>query len=322
MKKRVAYIGISYPLLYDYKHQAQTCSNDLSDSPNPIIESPLGLMVLFDELLFLCKSICPNNMRNLPYVKFVDELYPDFYFTNCLENAYEMESTISLSTPSISFNDIVKSMHLENWESLDIHTHGLQLGDIQVSAISNEYNFLLDMYVFQALQQLYNKDIELVANSAFSLGGLNSGSQAEFVDRIIIPGIPNYIGIDGPYHSCIEELRENKFLKDFRCWVSENHKNVQRIEIQELCAGVERSIEEVQIKVFKKYLNENSGFSFFKSTSNTIIKTTLGVLYTPISIVDAFAGSIAKGKSTLNAKSMRWQGFVMDSRNIVKQFQY
>ena len=37
MKKRVAYIGISYPLLYDYRHQANKSLNDLSDSPNPII---------------------------------------------------------------------------------------------------------------------------------------------------------------------------------------------------------------------------------------------------------------------------------------------
>ena len=38
MGKRIAYIGISYPLLYDYKHQAKKSPNDLWDSPNPIIE--------------------------------------------------------------------------------------------------------------------------------------------------------------------------------------------------------------------------------------------------------------------------------------------
>ena len=52
MRKRTAYIGISYPLLYDYEHQANKGPNDLSDSPNPIIESPLGLMIFYDEILF------------------------------------------------------------------------------------------------------------------------------------------------------------------------------------------------------------------------------------------------------------------------------
>ena len=57
MKKRTAYIGISYPLLYDYKHQAGRSSNDMRDSPNPIIESPLGLMIFYDEIIFLCRSV-------------------------------------------------------------------------------------------------------------------------------------------------------------------------------------------------------------------------------------------------------------------------
>ena len=58
MKRRIAYIGLSYPLLYDYQHQAEMTENDVADSPNPIIESPLGLMILYDELWFLCESIC------------------------------------------------------------------------------------------------------------------------------------------------------------------------------------------------------------------------------------------------------------------------
>ena len=41
MRKRTVYIGISYPLLYDYEHQADRSVSDLSDSPNPIIESLL-----------------------------------------------------------------------------------------------------------------------------------------------------------------------------------------------------------------------------------------------------------------------------------------
>ena len=49
MKKRTAYIGISYPLLYDYRYQADKSPNDLLDSPNPIIESPLGLMIFYDK---------------------------------------------------------------------------------------------------------------------------------------------------------------------------------------------------------------------------------------------------------------------------------
>jgi hypothetical protein len=34
------------------------------DSPNPILDSPFGLMLLYDELWFLTKDLCPTNLRN------------------------------------------------------------------------------------------------------------------------------------------------------------------------------------------------------------------------------------------------------------------
>lgn len=317
MKKRIAYIGLSYPLLYDYGHKADRSQNDLSDSPNPIIESPLGLLILYDEILFLCRSICPNNMRNLPYVKFVDELFPDFYFKGILKCANEIKDSIALNT-NLSYDNIVKAMNIEGW-LVDGHTHSLKIGDIKISASSNERQFLFDLYVFQALQEQYNEDIELIANSRFELEPFNGGAEAELIDRIIIPEIPNYLGPDGPYHECMEELRENEYIKDFRRWIIEKHSNLQRAEIQEMCISVERNIEEVKQKTFRKYLSDNNCFAFFKSTGSTIIKTTAGLLYSPISIVDAFAGCITKGKDGLDAKSIRWQGFIIDSRNIMKK---
>ena len=62
---------------------------------------------------------------------------------------------------------------------------------------------------------------------------------------------------------------------------------------------------------------EPAEYSFFKSTATTLIKTTAGLLYSPISVIDAFAGNIIAGKRALSAKSVRWQGFVTDSRKIV-----
>lgn len=316
MKKRIAYIGISYPLLYDYRYQASKTFNDTWDSPNPIIESPLGLMVLYDELLFLCRSICPDNMRNLPYVKFVDELYPEFSFKNSWKEATEIKDMLTIDY-NMSFSDIKKALNIK-WDGVDEHTHRLRIGDINLAAMSNEREFLFDIYVFKELQNIYGSNIELITNSRYASNEDKGGVEAEYVEKIIIPGIPNYIGIAGPYHDCIEELRENKYLRDFRRWVIENHKNMQRTEIAEMCVAVEKNIEEVKEAVFKKYLEDNSQYSFFKSTATTVMKTTLGLICSPVSIVDALAGSVIKGKETLDAQSLRWQGFVIESRDIVK----
>lgn len=317
MGKRIAYIGISYPLLYDYKHQAKKSPNDLWDSPNPIIESPLGLMIFFDEIIFLCKSICPSNMRNLPYVKFVDELYPEFYFQGILDHAKETELSIQINI-HLTYWDILGKLNIMNWKGLDVHTHALKLGDSTISAKSNEYSFLFDLYVFQALQNLYDSNIEFIANSYYTLETFNSGAKVELIDRIIIPDIPNYISTAGPYHSCIEELRENQYIKDFRNWIIEKHNDIQRSEIEEVCVAVQKNIEEVKDKTFKKYLESNSAFSFFRSTGSTILKTAAGILHSPISVLDAFAGCISGGKEALDAKSVRWQGFIMDSKKLLK----
>ncbi len=319
MKKRIAYIGISYPLLYDYQHLAPKTINDISDSPNPIIESPLGLMILYDELVFLCQSLCPNNMRNLPYVKFVDKMFPDFDFRGILDFIKKAPDTIRI-IPEIDFNTIVSSMNLKNW-ILDTHTHSLQIGNIELSARSDEYLFLFDMYIFQALQELYCIDIELIANSRFRIGMIRSNTDAELVEKIIIPNIPNYLSADGPYHECMEELRYNKYIKDFRSWIIEQHTSLQHTEINEMSNAVNRNIEEVQKATFRKHLDSHSGFSFFKSTGSTIIKTGLGMLNPWISIADAFYGITCNGKETLNAKSVRWQGFVLDSRDALRRLE-
>ena len=111
MSKRIAYIGISYPLLYDYWHPADKSSNDLIDSPNPIIESPLGLMIFYDEIVFLCRSVCPNNMRNLPYVKFVDELYSNFSFED-IEKCVKENNDIIINSTELSYTDIKNSLNI------------------------------------------------------------------------------------------------------------------------------------------------------------------------------------------------------------------
>ena len=317
MRKRIAYVGISYPLLYDYKHGADKTLNDITSSPNPIIESPLGLMIFYDEIWFLCRSICPNNMRNLPYVKIVDELYPDFWFEGILTLADEEEKSIIINN-EFTYNDIKKALNVKGG-GIDTHTHGLKIGDIIISASSNENHFLFDLYVFQALHEQYNQDIELITNSIFVSEKLCGGAKSEFIDRIIIPGIPNYIGIDGPYHACMEELRENKYIKDFRRWIIEEHSNIQRAEIKDMCVSVEKNMEDVKQKIFKKYLDDNSAYSFFQSTGSATLKAVAGTVCSIISFLDVFQGSVDKGKNYCDAKNVRWQGFIMDARNIVKK---
>ena len=321
MKKRIGYIGLSYPLLYDYKNQASLSKNDLDDSPNPIIESPLGLMILYDELWFLCESICPNNMRNLPYVKFVDKMFSDLYYEGS-DSFIEQVDLKMHRNDALSYTDIINRLNLSNQKRLDIcgldtHTHTIKIGSFVASASSSEYNFVFDMYVFTALRERSDNSIEWIANSNFKFNEHSSHKEAATVEKIVISDIPNYLCADGPYHPCIEELRNNVYLKDFRKWVIENHNAIQNSEINEMCLDVKQKIEETKNQVFKKYLEDNSRYVFFTSTGKTVLKTSAGIVCTPISIADAISGIVIHGKKSLQAKSDRWQGFVVDAKKIV-----
>jgi hypothetical protein len=39
--------------------------------------------------------------------------------------------------------------------------------------------------------------------------------KAKLVEFLVINNIPNYLSPEGPYHPCVEEARDNPFLKDF-----------------------------------------------------------------------------------------------------------
>lgn len=317
MKKRIAYIGLSYPLFYDYRNQAPHSENDTWDSPNPIIESPLGLMILYDELWFLCESLCPSNMRGLSYVKYVDKIYPDLYYKDA--DLFREEANLKLNYKGLSYQDTLERMNLDKgFGSLDNHSHGIKIGDVIKSGNADEDNLKFDIYIFLALQERSEDDIELVSNSRFRSNEFaSSDGEAGVIEKIIIPNMPNYLHKEGPYHPCIEELRENKYLVDFRKWIISNHNSIQKKEVNEICADVERTIKDTQEKVFNKYLNDNSKYSFFKSSSKTAVKTAAGVIWTPFSIIETITGIMIAGKNVKEVNMDRWQGFVIQSRNII-----
>lgn len=70
---RRAYIGISGPLAYDYKNQGDKFDSRESSAPNPLLEDSLGLLICYDELVFLSPHLCPRNMRELPYISYLND---------------------------------------------------------------------------------------------------------------------------------------------------------------------------------------------------------------------------------------------------------
>lgn len=67
-------------------------------------------MILYDELWFLCESLCPFNMRKLPYIKYVDKLYPDLYYEGA--ELCRKDIDLKIDYRGLSYSDILERMNL------------------------------------------------------------------------------------------------------------------------------------------------------------------------------------------------------------------
>lgn len=320
MKKRIAYIGLSYPLFYDYQNQVPLSRNDQMDSPNSIIESPLGLMIFFDEIWFVCESICPYNMRELPYVKFVDQIFPDFYFEGAELQINNFECGNSIN--NFDFGLWRNKYELMDFGRLDNHTRGIQIGNIMRSGnCANIDNLVFDLNVVEGLRSIKSDvSIEFVSNSIYSYSDkFEADENYKYAEKMIITRIPNFLSIYGPYHESIDELRNSSYLQDYRKWIIADHENIKKKDIEELTAEVTNTIEEKKNNLFKKEIDNNI-YRFSLSTSKLILGTVAEYFLPPAAI----AGPIyefAKGSFNFaKAKSNRWQGFILDADEIGKKY--
>ncbi|WP_119080863.1 hypothetical protein [Chitinophaga alhagiae] len=327
---RIAYYGLSSPIFYDYKIQVDKTHNDTSDSPNPILDSGFGTILLFDEIWFFCRSLCPQNMRNLPYVKFLDDFLDDSFDLTKLDAINidriwnELGGEIGTETREFNlhenfriYRDVVSRVGI-HWEAApDNHTHSLQVGGKHYSGNSMiPHNILFDLATVEILKTQYKrKDIELITNS-FTQTYLDSPSsilsQSRLTELLVIENIPGYLTNFGPYHGCVEQVRENSYLKSYREWVSGLKLNHDPKELRDTKNEVENVLAEAQKRYFLKYLDPKSTF---KSITKTIIGAAADVIIPYISTVK---GVIDDLKERKQRKKIMWQGFIMTARDQVK----
>lgn len=322
MSKRIAFIGLSTPLFYDYRNPAHKTVADVQSSPNPVLDSPFGLFLMFDEIWFICRSLCPQNMRDLPYVRFLDE-------SGILPPLADMELNAEATKESVNntprFNKQSENFYGSfqiYWETVrrvgihwdaapDNHTHGLKIGDIIPSANSVSLkNLFFDIALVESFRK---KNIELITNS-FSQRFLedegNPILKAGLAELLVINNIPNYLNIDGPYHPCIEEARDNPFLKDFRKWITTQVTVPNEHELSDIKKEMEAAIQKSQDEIFLKYLDRKTQYiSIGKKLAGAaadVYAPGISVVATGIDILENF---FEKGER-------RWQGFIVSMRHL------
>ena len=319
-QKRKAYIGLSGPILYDYRNSASKTSSDTKSSPNPILESPFGLLLLYDEIYFLCRSLCPQNMRELKYVHFLDEegLFPsdddDEYFDsllNTVKNNYIYKDCNLKS----NYNKGIRELKIEwgiNWlkKSSD-HSHKLNIQGLEdvpsfLVGCTDLPQLTLDLIIYD---KLMIDDIDFITNSFTSLM-INKHNEhlykSSLSELLLIENIPNYLMKMGPYHQCIEEIREDSYLKEFRKWICNTNLSNSKGELKDVKKAVESSLKEAQDRVFLKYFQDHS---FFKSCGKSFCGDLLGLIMPGV-------GTATNISEKLINKNIahKWQSFLVSAR--------
>lgn len=317
MKKRIAYLGLSYPIRFDTTIYTKSWMgySPLLGNTFPIIESPWGLMLLYDELWFLCKDVCPLNMRDCSFVKFVTDLFPKIDYQKLFEDARSMVDKPRNIYDSMDEHFRAFCKKTVYYTVTTSPSQDCYVGNMRVSAGSLPDNFLFDLLIKAKIESLSGKRIELIANGNIDYEGyIAEKGIFELSKELILNGIPNYLTHYGPYHPVIDELRESRYLTDYRTWICDYHSHLQNTEIDEVKKAVEHELKSIQDRIFLRYMEDHSKKTFYTSMAKTVVNTTIGAVSLPYSVVAAVNDVATDRKEMLEAQNDRWAAFVVESR--------
>lgn len=235
---KAVYVGLSGPTYYDYRNNAPKSQNDRSSSPNPILENAFGLAVFYDEIWFLCESLCPQSLRGHPKVKYVDRHVQGNQHAVL---RHQIQSVLSTDYyDALPSDETAVRKNFEQYQegflragvrwgasgALDNHTHSLEILGTQISANSNRITCLhQDLKIVELLCK--SREIDISLNSfGQNLHKVLLPSQydptqeiakrAELGTYLINARIENLIDEKGPDGTVFEKIHENEFIKDFR----------------------------------------------------------------------------------------------------------
>lgn len=275
-----AYIGFSTPVAYDYKNETKPKLDEETSSPNPVLVGITGLLVLFDEIWFACRSICPASMRELPYVKFVSEEYKDFIIDVDRASDIAAEAQEEINYDSVDpegFEGFIGKYYGSN-DAVDNHTHGISWLGSKVFGSANYKNLILDLVTLDQLDQLdlsFSHSLNTLTRKLIFPQGLewlrndSDDKAVGVVDRALtISSIYDLTGPGGPYHPVMEELRNHNFISSFREWVHGQTSSLHNQSIEDIVEELNAVTREFEQRSLHSAIGKNG----LRDVSITLLK--------------------------------------------------
>ncbi|ALZ77346.1 hypothetical protein [Rheinheimera sp. F8] len=240
MTSRV-FLGLSSPSFYDYQNKASRTKNDRYSSPNPILENALGLSVFYDEIWFLCESLCPQSLREHGKIKFLDkelvnnrpEEIPVFHKT--IENSQNKVYDINISRNLYDdYIEKVASAGVNWWDdegrAIDNHTHELLVLLTQLNGnSSNINNVAIDIAIckqfentlgFDLALNSYSKEIFRLMHPTHLQPTEQKKSEIDISTQVVMAYIQNCTTKFGPNSNVFDAVSNSKYCSEFRRYIS------------------------------------------------------------------------------------------------------
>ncbi len=289
-------IGVSSPVGYFYVHASE------KGRPAPILESPLSYCLLYDEIWFLSRKICPYNMERLDFVHFVDEeLRPEGLPKDAIPRT---EAGPVGAFPWEAWNSVIEATIGRRW-SYDNHSWPMQFGELGLLPTPGHYeNLLVDQFI--AAQ--YGMDlVENTANAIWSRELDERSLQMNMSEQLLGAKITSLQTIDGPWHPAVRELRNDGLLKSYRQRIG-NVANLDGMsDLDRRVAELSNEFERTTSKIVADHFDT-------MSLGRSTILFLLGLIPTVGSLIGA-GGLLQEVADKLGArKEYGWVGFLGKAR--------
>lgn len=237
------FVGLSGPTFFDYQNPARRTLNDLNSSPNPILENAFGLSLFYDEIWFLCESLCPQSLRGHSKIKYLDK-----YLSQSGRQKTSQLVVAALNSPSAvesaDAHEVSRSNFDTYWDKvehagaywwddtgrrIDNHTHGLE---ILGSVTSGNSNRLATLETDLAIVKTLKSDVPVVVSlNSFTRNIFNTVyptqhhpvtsamSEATLGSAVINAMVPNCIHSNGPNAEIFDRISSSLHATQFRDYI-------------------------------------------------------------------------------------------------------
>lgn len=304
---RKAFIGLSSPVGYNYNNGLEKKFG----KPNPIIDSPMGLFLFYDEIWFINRRTCPINCENLPYVKFLDEEYDlsKYGLEQFDWKDIKLEQSLDRNVQDEFWKEWKSTLNLNlnnKVFGVDNHSRGIDYGGNWFTPNPTALNLVIDDYLATEF------GLELITNSATKVYALtNSVSQTELnksklTQLLLCENIPNFQLELGPYHDFIEDLRSESLLKNYRnkinSVIKDEHTNISEIKVE-----LESAMNKYLYELILNKLDKSQIF-------NGIFNAGIGQVPILGNVYSGLDGGKTIYDNIKSRKEYGWVGFIAKSR--------